>query len=257
MLRLVLLVSFVSIGVVGCDTLFPELTGANADMTTVPDGGDGGTSSTVLTGKVCLLNDLRSPASCLSGANGRHITIEETRASADAALDGTFSISLVGVTDTATIAVVDGPATLGQSIPTVMRLSGATLANARSSGAALPVVRTAMFETLALQAGAPSSANRGALLGWILDGTGKAVPGVSATRIIGATGPLYDAGGSTVLEDGRFTGVYGTVAFLELPPGTAQLIVTAPAGSTLAGDTFNLPIRGGAVTVSALSLPSR
>jgi hypothetical protein len=254
MLRALLVASYFAVAVAGCDKLFPELTGALNDFSSPSDGGtDGGSGN--LTGTVCVLSDLRSPSTCIA-SGGRHITIEETRAAADANLDGSFAISLVGINDVATIAVVDGT-TVGQSVPTIVQLSGAVLASARANGVALPVVREETFEQVAFSAGAPSSVTRGAILAWVLDGSGKAVAGASATRITGSTGPLYDDGGAAGLGDGVMTGPFGTVAFLDLPPGPAKLAIAAPTTSSLAADTFTLPVRGGAVTAAALQLPSR
>jgi len=241
----------------GCDTLFPELTGANSDLTVIGDGGtDAGTG--LLTGTVCLLADLRSPQSCTGAAVGRRITIEETRATADVAMDGSFSISLAGISDTATVAVLDGPTTTGKTTPTVSRLSGAILTRVRASGVVLPCVRADLMSNLALAAGSNDDPARGAILGWLVDPTGKSISGAAAARMQGGIGPLYDANsGSTTLSDTSSTGAYGTVAFVDLPPGNANIVVTTNAASAVAGDTFVLPIRGGAITTAALALPSR
>jgi len=240
-------------GLPACDQLFPELVGPAPDMTLVPDGGDPGS----LAGSVCVLADLRDPASCGGLSAGRRVTIEETRASADVGSDGRFSISLAGVVDHATIAIVDGATTTGQTTPTVTRLSTTTLATARGTGITLPCVPTGAMSNLFLQAGGYDDPTRGALLGWVLDASGLAVADVSAAPISGGLGPLYDGGTSGELDGGVATGPHGALAFLDLPPGDVALAVATPVGSPLAGDSFTLPIRGGAVTTAALALPPR
>lgn len=243
--------------VAGCDTLFPELTGATADIATPADGG-ADLALGNLTGTVCLLADLRSPQSCTGAAAGRRVTIEETRVSADVAIDGTFTISLAGITDTATVAVLDGPTTTGKTTPTVTQLKGSVLSLVRTSGVVLPCVRADLMSTLALSAGSADNPARGAVLGWLVDSKGKSVSGAAAARIQGGIGPLYDSNaGSTTLSDTSTTGAYGTVAFIDLAPGNSSIVVTTSASSPVAGDTFVLPIRGGAVTTAALALPSR
>jgi hypothetical protein len=239
--------------VAGCDELLPELEGTT---TTDLAGTDAGSdlSTNVLFGHICLLSDLTSPFSCNGAGGGRRVTIEESRLEADVAADGTFSISLAGVTDTATLAVSDGANTGGESTPTLSVLSGATLAAARLDGAALPCVPAQAMTILSSEVGAGSDPSQGALLAWLVTDTGAPVAGASVAHMQG-NGPLYDTGAG--LSPGTVTGVSGTVAYLGLTVGTAQLVVSTNPALAVAGDTFSLPIRGGAITAMALSLPSR
>ena len=89
---------------------------------------------------------------------------------------------------------------------------------------------------------------------WLLDSAGGAVRNASAARITGATGPLYDTPASSTLDATDSSGAFGTVGFLDLPAGTASLTIVVPQGAKVRGDTFALPVRGGAVTVAALQL---
>lgn len=251
---LLLLAGSMGTAVLGCDKLFPELTGMPPDMVGTGDGGAdlGGTS---LTGKVCVLADLRAPQSCQVAAVGRRLTIEENRASADVAADGSFTISLAGVVDTATLAVSDGTGGVGRSTTTISVLAGAQLTAARSQGVMLPVVDAQILGTLSLATGAGNDPTRGAIIAWVVDGTGVAVRGAEAARIQGAVGPLYDSPGSNTLGEGGASGGYGTIGFLDVTPGKASISISAPLGAAVRGDAFTLPVRGGAVTLSALGLP--
>jgi hypothetical protein len=47
------------------------------------------------------------------------------------------------------------------------------------------------------------------------------------------------------------------VALFDLAPATATLRLTPPATATVRDDSFEVPIRAGAVTVAALVLPPR
>ncbi len=241
--------------VAGCDKLFPELNNTSGDLAVA--AGDGGTDfgTGQLTGKVCILADLRAPSSCLSPAPNRHVTIEESRAAAEVASDGSFTISLAGITTKATFAVTDQNAAVGLSKPTVSVYSGAQLAAALGAGVGLPVVQTSALSNMELANGGDPT--HGSVLTWLIDPKGASVAGASVTRITGAIGPLYDSQGTSELMEGAASGKYGTVAFLDLPPGDVTLTIATPETSTVLGDSFKLPIRAGAITVAALQLPAR
>jgi hypothetical protein len=243
----------VAVALPGCDQLFPELVGPAPDLSTMDGPGPGS-----LTGQVCVLADLRNPTSCSVNGGGRRVTIEETRVSADVDATGHFSISLAGVTGQATVAVVDGVSTTGQTTPTVTLLSPTTLAATRGgSGVLLPCVPRSAMTTLIFQAGGFDDPSRGALVGWLIDSAGVPVKNASAAPMLSAIGPLYDGATPSELDSGVATGAHGTLAFLQLPPGDAKIVVVTPAAAAVAGDSFTLPIRGGGVTVAALPLPSR
>jgi hypothetical protein len=239
--------------VAGCDELLPELEGTTtADLYGIDAGSD--LSTNVLIGHICVLGDLTSPYNCSGAGGGRRVTIEESRVEADVAADGTFSISLAGVTDSATLAVSDGTNTAGESTPTISVLSGATLTAARLDGAALPCVPVQAMTILSSEVGAGFNPSQGALLAWLVSEAGAPVAGASVAPMQG-NGPLYDSGAS--LSPGTFTGVSGTVAYLGLTVGTAQLVVNTNPALAVAGDTFSVPIRGSAITAMALVLPNR
>lgn len=241
----------------GCDQLFPELTGAdNKHDLAVRDASSDMPSDTIH-GTVCHLADLRAPSSCTTPVAGRAVTIQETHATTTTDASGAFSLSAAGVGSTATIAVTDPQGTqLGQYMPTVSVLTGNVLTAATSNGALLPVIDEQSYSSVALTNGATADdATRGSLIGWVIGPTGTAVAGAVATRITSAIGPLYDTNDGAQLESGSAAGTYGTIAFMDMLPGTASITVAPPSGSGLSADTFTMPIYGGAVTVGALALP--
>jgi hypothetical protein len=238
----------------GCDQLFPEFsavsTGAQSDLAVAAS--DGGVN--VLSGKVCLLSDLRSPSSCTSAVPGRTITVIETGATATSDSTGAFVIS---TTNAATVTLsVTSPANSAQtSVPTVSVLTGSVLASAIKNGMLLPVIDADTFSNIELDNGVGGDDARGAIVAWVLSPSGVAVSGAVATRMSTATGPLYDSNAGDMLETGAATSTFGTVSFLDVLPGTTALTIGAPASSGLSGDTFNLTVRPGSVTVAALALP--
>ncbi|MEO6952211.1 MAG: hypothetical protein ABI321_10380 [Polyangia bacterium] len=234
----------------GCDQLFPEFAGSKGDLAVSTDGG-ADLASSLLHGSVCRLSDLRTPTSCTATVPNRVVTIAETGATTTTASDGTFSFPTVGTT--VTLVVSDPVGSAPVSTPTISMLSGGTLTAARTHGVELPIIDADAYEQVELANGVGGDPSRGAVLGWVISSSGSAVAGAVATPIASATGPLYDTSGG--LETGARSGSFGTVAFFDLAPGTSTIIIAAPSGSSLGGDTFSLPIRPGAVTTSALMLP--
>lgn len=234
----------------GCDQLFPELGGEKSDLAVATDGGTDLAPSPFF-GSVCRLGDLRTPSSCASAGANRVVTIAETGIRTTTSVDGSFSFLTVGTT--VTFVVSDPPGSAPVSTPTVSMLAGATLAAARAHGVLLPVIDADTYQQLGLANGLDGDATRGAVLGWVVNGSGAPVAGAVATRIASATGPLYDTGDG--LQTRASAGPFGAVAFLGLSPGTSTIGIAAPAGSGLGANAFSLPIFAGAVTTSALMLP--
>ncbi len=243
-------------GASGCNTLFPELAGNKASDLAGHDGGaDFGANlaGALLHGAVCRLTDLRTPTSCKAAASGRLVTIAETGLSTTTATDGSFSFPTVG--DSATVIVSDPLGSALISRPTVSMLAGATLAGAKVHGVLLPVIDAQTYQQVELDNGIDSDSSRGALVGWAVSNSGAVVPGVVASRIASGVGPLYDSGDGTVLQASARAGSFGAIAFFDLPVGTSSFTVAPPAGSGAGGNTFTLPVRAGAVTTAALTLP--
>lgn len=238
-------------GLAGCDTLFPEFAGKPADAAVPTDGGagdDGGNASPAIAGVVCALSDVRDYRSCGTGVpSALRITVEETRQMVLADASGHFSLALAAKLDVATIAVVDPS---NSFVPTIVP---ARLSNGIAANLALPIVSAQTVQSLELANGLTEDASAGNVLAWAVDGTGTPVAGVST----GNNAALYDDNAPNSLSPGTTTHGHGAIALLGVR-GTSQLLtLTAPPTGTVKGDSFTLPLRAGALTMTTLYLPPR
>jgi hypothetical protein len=249
MWRRLLLVGFIVASATGCDTLFPEFFGgkpASSDLGTTDAGAlvDGG-SAPHLSGTVCILADLRDYTTCRGGAVGSmRITVEETRDQGMTDANGNFDLALSSVITTATVAAID---TKGVYAPSIIPL---TLTGGARNGVALPVVDLQSLSNDAYENGRTLDAQEGSLLAWAVDGAGTPIAGVTATPKTA----LFEGGAAGQLGSGTNTGVHGTIAILTATAGSLTVALTPPTGDALKADSFVLPIRAGAVTVSTLVL---
>jgi hypothetical protein len=235
----------------GCDTLFPEFAGKGPDAGVPTDGGgsDDGGATPALSGVVCVLADLRDYRTCTTGApSNLRITVEETRQATTADPSGHFTLMLSSMLTTATVAVVD-PA--NNFVPTIVPVR---LSNGVAANVALPIVSTQTFMNLELQNGIQNDPQAASFLGWAVDGTGTPVAGVST----GVTSALYDDASPDSLSPGTATHQRGAIAILNvLGTTTLMLTLTPPPTTPLKGDTFTLPLRAGALTMTTLVLPPK
>ena len=229
----------------GCQYLFPEFNTPAADLSDT-DAGDAGTGAQTLSGRVCNLTDVRDYRTCPALAGSYRISVEETRDSVTTDAGGAFTLVTSANLTLATVGVSDP---LGQRVSTVVRVR---LTATGTTQVTLPSVSTAAMQQLALNAGAPTDPTRGMMLAYLVNDSGLPVAGVISARIVNATGPLYDGAAPNELVDAKATSQGGTVAFFDLPAGQLTLPVSPPAA--FLADTFVLPIRSNAVTISALVL---
>jgi hypothetical protein len=232
----------------GCDTLFPEF----ADKP--PPAADMGAASSTPTiaGTLCALRDVRDLSSCgPARTDGLRVTVEETRQAAAVDLSGAFTLPLASALDTATLAAVDPTGTF---LPTVMRVR---LGGVGASGISVALIDAATVQTLALASGVALDPARGLVLAWATDATGAPVAGVGAASIAGASGPFYDGAAAGELDPVGPTRSHGLVALFDLAPASATLSLSPPATATVRDDSFDVPIRAGAVTMAVLVLPPR
>jgi hypothetical protein len=230
----------------GCDVLFPELSG------NPPADAGGGTDAGGLphiAGAICGLGDVRDFSTCgLSPKGSFRVAVEETKDMIQADAAGNYNLPTMGALASATVSVVDATGAFVPTI-TVVHPNGGVLDNF-----AIPVVSSSEQQAMALDNGLPVDPTKGTLLAWAVDAQGKPIPGIRATGITGAYGPLYDGNAPGLLVQAQSTGTRGLVAQLDVPPGTVTLQLTTPTSTST---TFMLPIRAGAITVMALTLPSQ
>jgi hypothetical protein len=232
----------------GCSTLFPEFFGGNPPMHDggTSDGGVGdGGGTPQISGTICILGDLRDYRSCKAGAPGMlRITVEETRDETMTDVGGRFTLMLAKPLSSATIAAVDPH---GVYATTILPLR---LPATAAASVALPVVDAQSLSNAALQNGMALDPTQGSVIGWAIDRSGAPVAGV----VCSPGSALVEGGGPNELTQGNHTGSDGTVALLQAAPATATLMLTPPALLQLKGDSYVLPVRAGAVTVSTLVL---
>jgi hypothetical protein len=230
----------------GCDVLFPEFSGnSSAD-------GAAGTDAAALphiAGAVCGLGDIRDFSTCgLDPKGSFRVAVEETKDTTQADAAGNYNLPTMGALASATVSVVDATGAFVPTI-TVVHPTGGVLDNF-----AVPVVSSMEQQAMALDNGLSVDPTKGTLLAWAVDATGKPIQGIHAAAIAGAYGPLYDGSAPDLLVQAQTTGARGLVAQLDVPPGTVTLQLTTPTSTST---TFMLPIRAGAITVMALTLPSQ
>jgi hypothetical protein len=245
-----MLAALVVVSLSGCDTLFPEFAGKPVDAAVAGDGGvgDGGDPTLRLQGVVCILSDLRDYRSCAAGSPGAlRITVEETRQQAMTDPTGHFNLPLSQKIDSATVAIVDAASTYATMI-VPLRLQNGIAANL-----ALPVVTQQSFSNLQLTSGVPGDPTHGAVLTWVIDGTGAPVAGVT----VNAASSFVDGASSNELVTGNVTRSHGALALLDRAPNTVTLTLTTPPTLALRGDGYTVPVRAAALTATTLVLAPR
>ncbi|HEY2743717.1 MAG TPA: hypothetical protein VGL86_03810 [Polyangia bacterium] len=232
----------------GCDVLFPEFAG-NSDAAVARDGGveDGG-GEPLIAGVVCILGDVRDYRTCIAGAPGTlRISVEETRDSTTTDINGRFTLPLSQKLASATVGIVDPTNNYN---PTVVPIH---LTNGGAAAVALPIVSAQTLQDIELADGLIVDPTQGIFLGWAVDPSGTPVGGVAT----GNQAVLYDQSAANSLGPGTHTNNDGTVALFNVAPTTLTVTLTPPPTVAVAGDTFTLPIRSGALTASTLVLPPR
>jgi hypothetical protein len=238
----------------GCDVLFPEFAGSNADASIADGGGvpDGGAvTGPHVAGVICAIADVRDFHSCAAGHGaGFRVTVEETRDATTADASGNFVLPLAHAVDTATVAAIDRT---GASAPTIVTLA---LHGGAADGVALPVVATQTLDEIAATNAFAIDPARGTLLAWTIDANGQPVVGAAASTA-SAVGPLYEGATPNALAFGDATGAHGALALFSLTGPVASIAITAPRNGAVQSDQFNIQIRPGAITITTLILPSK
>lgn len=209
--------------------MYPVGTGTGGTGgSTLPDAAvpDTGTSST---GRVCLINDARSPGTCATtGANGLTVTLGSyTTTTAD---DGSFSIVTPSGTDL------------------VWRVTGTAdvqaAAMALSSGTTIPALSLAIYNSMIVANQAIANDGSGAVIARITMG-GAGVSGLQAAPTPLQEGAIYYDGASATVWQETSTGSFGVVWIPGLAPtSTAQIALSGSHTATITG----IPIFADTVT---------
>jgi hypothetical protein len=189
-----------------------------------------GDSAMMITGRVCLLSDVRQPGAC-AGTGAGNITVQLGTASALTADDGAFSlISPGGANLVWNVSAAD-------LVPSVMPLGASNL---------LYAVPAVLYEDMLTTNSVVVGATEGAIVVFVRDQSGP-VQGadVAVTPASATYDPLYDTADAVTWAPGD-TGPFGASWVPALGQGTATVTVTPPsAGAQVVN---NVPVAGGALT---------
>ena len=207
---------------------FPQPDGPPADQAL-------GDANAMITGRVCLLGDVRVPASCAAtGAGG--ITVVLGTASATTADDGMFSLVSPGGTNLVWLA---GAAGLVTSVVPV------------STSNILPVLTAADYDDMLATNGVILNADQSSIILYVRDATGP-LAGAGVTVSPPATFPsMHDTANKSVWVAGD-TGTIGVswTPGVNTLPGVASVTVGPPAG---AAQQFTLPVQDGTITFATVA----
>lgn len=179
------------------------------------DDGDGGSA---LTGRICVVTDLRAPDACPVVASRAGVTVSLVGSSATttSASDGGFTLPV-----SASAVVLDAAA----GSPTFERsIVPATVGGVVDT----PVVTQAAYAAVLGSLGTVVPDGGGAVVAYVVDGASPAT-GVAFATIAGSSlAPFYDNGSATAWTQSGGTGAAGVALLVDVPAGSVQLDGTAP-----------------------------
>jgi hypothetical protein len=200
-------------------------------------GSGSGSGSGSITGRVCLLTDVRDFSSCATtGADGITVALSGVAAVTTIA-DGTFVIERPSGSDpvwslTGTAIV---PSTIGFGASTT-----------------IPAISTDAFTTLADNNGVVVDPAQGSILGEILAGSDAAVLATVTTTSPGEYPTFYSSATDTFDWPGTLTDTFGTFWMAGMTPGSAAMTFMADGGLPETGPT--LSVGSGSVTFVTFGL---
>ncbi len=226
----------------GCDKLFPELYGQMPPDMAMPDAaGDGAVTTPHIAGQICALADLRDYRSCGVRGGVFRVTVEETREMTMTDTTGHFMLPLSAKLDSVTLAAID---TANQFAPSIVPLR---LKDGVLDPVAVPVLSATVRDQAALEMGFSPDPARGAVLAWVVDSAGLPQSGVSLQKP-GGLGPYSDGAAPNQIQADPTSNAHGLLALFNLAAPTTRYTLSI-AGKT---NSFDLPVRNGALTLSTL-----
>jgi len=192
-----------------------------------------GDSSALITGRVCLLADLRAPTVC-AGTGAGNITVQLGNVTTLTADDGMFSLVSPGGTNL------------------VWRVGAVGLVTSAvpfSTSNILPVIDAAYYDDMITTNGVILNSGEGSIVLFVRDALGP-LAGASVTVTPTATYlPMHDTANRNVWVTGD-TGQFGVSWTPGATAGTAVVTVTPPSGSA---QQASLPIIDGAITYTTVA----
>jgi hypothetical protein len=212
--------------------------GANGGGIPVGGGGqpDGGNS--IVTGRVCLASDLRTPTACgsLAGA-GVRVTSPATGATTTTDANGAFTLD----TRTTGSQLLDVGSGSQLSVPTIVRVNpvAGVLEN-------IPVVNANDLTDLETALGTTVPSGFGMVALHVVDSNGAGATGFTVTPPPGTIGgPFFDDTSAVGWAANGSTGAAGGMLLLGVPPGISSFPISG-AGGQMSID--NVPILDGHMT---------
>jgi hypothetical protein len=200
--------------------------------------GDGGTVVTVITGRVCVVVDLRVPTVCAAtGAGGLVVTLDG--AIATTAADGSFTIPTVQssfLTWTVTGAGI---------VPSVVPLTTSAL---------VPAMNASAYIDLLDANGVLIAVGQGSVVARVVTALGP-VSGVTAVPVPVGTAPvLYDTATSALTWSQDRTDGFGVVWLPAMAATSEQAITFTPPAPLVTRIVPHIPVLSGAITFITVDL---
>lgn len=217
-----------------------------------PDGGsfgDGG-SGTGISGRLCIVDDVRIPELCptVSGIGG--VPIEVNGVTTTSADNGSFSVASPGGS-IAKLRIAFGDDGYRDVVVPI------GLSNGTASGLKLPLIRETTWQSLLTRASAIEPDNSASIASYFVRGD-FAVTGVEVQAPAGSTTfPIYDRPNDPPDDwaAGALTGPRGAAIMVGVPASNPDVsfLVIPPDGAPLT--TAGVPVEADALTFVTVSLP--
>ena len=204
----------------------PPVDGAASDQAL----GDGGA---MITGRVCLIADLRQPTVC-AATGAQDITVVLGSVSTMTADDGSFSLISPGGTNL------------------VWRVGATDLVTSVvpfSSSNILPVITGTYFDDMLSTNGVILNSGEGSVVLFVRDSAGPLAGAAVALTPTATYLPMHDGANKSVWVTGN-TGVAGVSWTPGATAGSVGISVTPPAGTA---QVFSLPVVSGAITYTTVA----
>lgn len=188
-----------------------------------------GDGSAMISGRVCVLDDVRQPTVC-RGTGAANITVKLGTVMTTTSDDGSFSLISPGGTN------LTWGVTAANLVPAVVPLTASNVLHA---------IPTTLYEDMLVTNSVVAGAGEGAVVVFVRDQNGPVEDAaVTATPASATYDPLFDTGDELTWVAGD-TGPLGVSWIPGLSAGTVRVTVTPASGSA---QSFDAPIVGGAVT---------
>ncbi|MGE0869158.1 MAG: hypothetical protein AB7P03_11355 [Kofleriaceae bacterium] len=201
------------------------------------DANDGGIDSMVegITGRVCLVTDLRTLSPCaMTGVGGLTVQVgTKTTLTAD---DGSFTIATPSGSNLVWRITGDN------LTPSVMPFSAATT---------IPAIDADVYADLLLANGLILNGDQGSIMVRTTMDNAAVAGAIATVDPVAAYAPHYDSNVATSWDQDE-TGTYGVTWVVGAEPGTTTITVTPELGTA---GMIELPVETGGITFGTLALP--